>query len=74
MSDGEMVHAFTKIDAPSIKPDAYRLPIDDGAPAAYTPFVEAARALRDAEIALRAAQERYRVALTELNQAVAPLP
>ena len=42
--------------------------------AALTEFRSSAVALRDAELAMRAAQERYRAALQALNEAVAPVP
>lgn len=40
----------------------------------YLRYVAATCALRDAELALRKAQEEYGQALRELNAAIAPLP
>jgi len=41
---------------------------------AYAEYQIATRALRDAELVLRRAQDRYKAALAELNKRIAPLP
>ena len=47
---------------------------DDAEAIAFVVFKAAAGALRDAELAMRAASEAYRQALDALNRAVAPVP